>query len=72
MDAHKMGCNPSVIFYPTTTQVLWDPVDVTYVDDQIIVVSKPCSIPVHPVGRYKVHSLLSEICAYVKALNLVH
>lgn len=49
-----MGRTP-ICFLNPLTQVLWDPVDVTYVDDQIIVVSKPCSIPVHPVGRYKVH-----------------
>ena len=36
--------------------MLRDPVDVTYIDETIVVVNKPCSIPVHPVGRYKVHS----------------
>eukprot|EP00731_Ephydatia_muelleri_P016875 Em0009g1299a len=60
-------------------RVLWDPVDVTYVDDQIIVVSKPCSIPVHPVGRYKRNTILSileheqpHLLAENKQLRVVH
>ena len=35
-------------------QVLDCPIRLLHVDDDIIVVDKPSSIPIHPIGRFKV------------------
>ena len=34
-------------------QVLDEPIEVLHVDEEVVVVSKPCSIPVHPISRFK-------------------
>ena len=41
-------------FHLVLIKVLDLPIDVIHVDDDILVVNKPPSIPVHPVGAYKV------------------
>ncbi|KNC83412.1 hypothetical protein SARC_04329 [Sphaeroforma arctica JP610] len=38
---------------PVTDQ----PIDIVHEDDEVIVVNKPASIPVHPCGRYRVNSV---------------
>lgn len=35
-------------------QVLDRPIRLLHVDDDVVVVNKPSSIPVHPVGRFRV------------------
>ena len=38
-------------------QVLADPIQILHVNEDFVVVNKPASIPVHPVGRFKVHNI---------------
>lgn len=38
--------------------VLADPIKVIYEDDNYVVVDKPCSIPIHPCGKFRYNSLL--------------
>ena len=40
--------------YPSTIQVLDTPVEILHVDEDLVVVNKPPSIPVHPIGRFRV------------------
>ena len=40
--------------YLSTVQVLDTPVEILHVDEDLVVVNKPPSIPVHPIGRFRV------------------
>ena len=47
-----------LLFMPTVTQVFDEPIKLLHVDSDVVVVDKPSSIPVHPVGRFKVSKSL--------------
>lgn len=42
------------------SQVLDTPIDILHVDESVVVVNKPPSIPVHPIGRYRVSIHVTE------------
>ena len=44
-------------YYMYVCQVLADPIQILHVNEDFVVVNKPASIPVHPVGRFKVHNI---------------
>ncbi|XP_021943683.1 RNA pseudouridylate synthase domain-containing protein 2 isoform X2 [Folsomia candida] len=51
-----------------------DPIEVVYMDDDLVVVDKPASIPVHPCGRYR-HNTMVFILAkeyQLKNLRTIH
>lgn len=54
--AHTQSClvDGSYLLFSLLYQVLDTSVELIYVDESVIVVNKPASIPVHPIGRYKV------------------
>lgn len=63
---HSKRCAPVVVIaiVLTLTQVLNEPIKLLHVDSDVVVVDKPSSIPVHPVGRFKVSkSLVVELMA---------
>ena len=46
------------------SQVLDTPVEILHVDENLVVVNKPPSIPVHPIGRFRVNisfSIATEV-----------
>ncbi len=49
------------------TKVLDRPIRLLHVDDDIVVVDKPSSIPVHPIGTFKVSELyiIAEIFTFI-------
>ena len=42
-------------------QVLDTRVEILHVDEDLVVVNKPPSIPVHPIGRFRVSSVYSNV-----------
>ena len=57
---HSERCAPvvAIAIAPTVIQVLNEPIELLHVDSDVVVVDKPSSIPVHPVGRFKVSKSL--------------
>ena len=57
---HSKRCSPvvAIAIVPTVTQVLNEPIKLLHVDSDVVVVDKPSSIPVHPVGRFMVSKSL--------------
>uniref|UniRef100_A0A1B6MUR0 Pseudouridylate synthase RPUSD2 n=2 Tax=Cicadellinae TaxID=33370 RepID=A0A1B6MUR0_9HEMI len=56
------------------TPVLAKPLRLIHVDDDIVVLDKPCSLPVHPCGRYR-HNTVVFILAkeyHLKNLRTIH
>ena len=45
----------NILIYMCVYQVIADPIQILHVNEDFVVVNKPASIPVHPVGRFKVH-----------------
>ncbi|XP_055598084.1 pseudouridylate synthase RPUSD2-like isoform X2 [Uranotaenia lowii] len=56
------------------TPVLDHPINIIYVDNDLVVLDKPCSLPVHPCGRYR-HNTVVFILAKeynLKNLRTIH
>lgn len=51
--------------------VVGEPIEVAYEDDQVIVVSKPGSIPIHPGGNYR-HNTTQFVLQYDRKLPDLH
>ena len=47
-----------VSLYNMMMQVLDTQVEILHVDEDLVVVNKPPSIPVHPIGRFRVSSVV--------------
>ncbi|CAH1388426.1 unnamed protein product [Nezara viridula] len=63
-----------VLTYGHETPVLAKPLRIIHLDDDLVVLDKPCSLPVHPCGRYR-HNTVVFILAkeyQLKNLRTIH
>lgn len=51
-------------------KVLDLPIELLYIDNSLLVVNKPPSVPVHPIGRYKVGSSHEDL--HTTDTNQIH
>ncbi|CAI8034846.1 RNA pseudouridine synthase 7 [Geodia barretti] len=75
----SLGQTWEMIFHRHETEVLDTRVEILHVDEDLVVVNKPPSIPVHPIGRFRKNSVdmilreeHPELLADGKCLKLVH
>jgi RluA family pseudouridine synthase len=75
----SLGQTWEMVFHRHETEVLDSPVEILHVDEDLVVVNKPPSIPVHPIGRFRKNSVEMilreehpELLSEGKCLKLVH
>ena len=50
--------------------VVDDPIEIVAETDDILAVNKPCSIPIHPCGKYRYNTLLIILSKEMNYTNL--